>query len=84
MYGFYFQLIKSLKLKIQKLNETLLEANEGYRKMAEENSRLKHTIMLKVCQSSQNNFNMTCFCSYIGCFYMFARVKTMFSLSNCF
>ncbi|GAB0182389.1 kinesin-like protein KIF20A [Grus japonensis] len=41
------ELIKSLKLKIQKLNETLLEANEGYRKMAEENSRLKHTIMLK-------------------------------------
>ncbi|XP_021241951.1 kinesin-like protein KIF20A isoform X4 [Numida meleagris] len=41
------ELIKSLKLKIQKLNEALLEANEGYRKMAEENSRLKHTIMLK-------------------------------------
>eukprot|EP00076_Gallus_gallus_P018198 XP_015138175.2 kinesin-like protein KIF20A isoform X2 [Gallus gallus] len=41
------ELIKSLKLKIQKLNETVLEANEGYRKMAEENSRLKHTIMLK-------------------------------------
>ncbi|XP_015711106.1 kinesin-like protein KIF20A isoform X2 [Coturnix japonica] len=41
------ELIKSLKLKIQKLNETLLEANEGYRKMADENSRLKHTIMLK-------------------------------------
>ncbi|XP_065609343.1 kinesin-like protein KIF20A isoform X2 [Cyrtonyx montezumae] len=41
------ELIKSLKLKIQKLNETLLEANEGYRKMAEENSRLKHTVMLK-------------------------------------
>ncbi|KAK2527778.1 kinesin-like protein KIF20A [Columba livia] len=40
-------LIKALKLKIQKLNETLLEANEGYRKMAEENSQLKHTIMLK-------------------------------------
>ncbi|KAK2522257.1 kinesin-like protein KIF20A [Columba guinea] len=43
----FFQLIKALKLKIQKLNETLLEANEGYRKMAEENSQLKHTIMLK-------------------------------------
>uniref|UniRef100_U3K6R6 Kinesin-like protein n=2 Tax=Ficedula albicollis TaxID=59894 RepID=U3K6R6_FICAL len=41
------ELIKSLKFKIQKLNETLLEANEGYRKMAEENSQLKHTIMLK-------------------------------------
>ena len=50
VYGFYFQLIKSLKFKIQKLNETLLEANEGYRKMAEENSQLKRTIMLKVCQ----------------------------------
>lgn len=48
MYGLYFQLIKSLKCKIQKLNESLLEANEGYRKMAEENSQLKHTIMLKV------------------------------------
>ncbi|XP_057253803.1 kinesin-like protein KIF20A [Pezoporus wallicus] len=41
------ELIKSLKLKIQKLNETLLEANANYRKMAEENSQLKHTIMLK-------------------------------------
>ncbi|XP_064026662.1 kinesin-like protein KIF20A isoform X2 [Pogoniulus pusillus] len=41
------ELIKSLKLKIQKLNETLLEANEGYRKMAEENSQLKRTITLK-------------------------------------
>ncbi|XP_009073111.1 PREDICTED: kinesin-like protein KIF20A [Acanthisitta chloris] len=41
------ELIKSLKLKIQKLNETLIEANEGYRKMSEENSQLKHTIMLK-------------------------------------
>ncbi|XP_072185486.1 kinesin-like protein KIF20A isoform X2 [Excalfactoria chinensis] len=41
------ELIKSLKLKIQKLNEALLETNEGYRKMADENSRLKHTIMLK-------------------------------------
>ncbi|KAF4803213.1 Kinesin-like protein KIF20A [Turdus rufiventris] len=41
------ELIKSLKCKIQKLNESLLEANEGYRKMAEENSQLKHTIMLK-------------------------------------
>ncbi|XP_010219661.1 PREDICTED: kinesin-like protein KIF20A [Tinamus guttatus] len=41
------ELIKSLKFKIQKLNEALLEANEGYRKMAEETSRLKHMVMLK-------------------------------------
>ncbi|XP_009693772.1 PREDICTED: kinesin-like protein KIF20A [Cariama cristata] len=41
------ELIKSLKFKIQKLNETLLEATEGYRKMAEENSQLKRTIVLK-------------------------------------
>lgn len=51
----FFQLIKALKLKIQKLNETLLEANEGYRKMAEENSQLKHTIMLKVCKHFKSN-----------------------------
>jgi len=60
MYGFYLQLIKSLKFKMQKLNETLLEANEGCRKMAEENSQLKHAIMLKVCQQFKSNFNMAC------------------------
>lgn len=43
-----FQLIKSLKFKIQKLNEMLQEANEVCRKAVEENNRLKQVINLKV------------------------------------
>ncbi|XP_073187231.1 kinesin-like protein KIF20A isoform X3 [Lepidochelys kempii] len=41
------ELIKSLKFKIQKLNETLQEANEVCRKATEENHRLTHVVMLK-------------------------------------
>ncbi|CAM5089842.1 unnamed protein product [Eretmochelys imbricata] len=41
------ELIKSLKFKIQKLNETLQEANEVCRKATEENNRLTHVVMLK-------------------------------------
>nr|XP_023963200.1 kinesin-like protein KIF20A [Chrysemys picta bellii] len=41
------ELIKSLKLKIHKLNETLQEMNEVCRKTTEENSRLTHMVMLK-------------------------------------
>lgn len=81
--GFYFQLIKALKLKIQKLNEALLEANEGYRKMAEENSQLKHTIMLKVCQHfTKSNFTMAFIYRCTGCFCVFVQVNTLFSLKG--
>ncbi|XP_067409857.1 kinesin-like protein KIF20A isoform X2 [Emydura macquarii macquarii] len=41
------ELIKALKFKIQKLNETLQEANEICRKATEENNRLKHMVTLK-------------------------------------
>ncbi|XP_065255706.1 kinesin-like protein KIF20A [Emys orbicularis] len=41
------ELIKSLKLKIHKLNETLQEMNEVCRKTTEENNRLTHVVMLK-------------------------------------
>lgn len=82
--GFDFQLIKSLKFKIQKLNETLLEANEGYRKMAEENSHLKRAIVLKVCQLLQSNLNMARIYSCTGCFCTFVLVKPLFSLINFF
>ncbi|KAM9166046.1 kinesin-like protein KIF20A [Pangshura tecta] len=41
------ELIKSLKLKMHKLNETLQEVNEVSRKTTEENNRLTHMIMLK-------------------------------------
>ncbi|KAJ7338841.1 hypothetical protein JRQ81_012743 [Phrynocephalus forsythii] len=40
-------LIKSLKLKIQKLNEILQDANEVCRKAVEENNRLKQVVNLK-------------------------------------
>nr|XP_014430552.1 kinesin-like protein KIF20A [Pelodiscus sinensis] len=41
------ELIKSLKFKIQKLNETLQEVNEVNRKTIEENNRLMHILTLK-------------------------------------
>uniref|UniRef100_A0A7M4FFJ6 Kinesin-like protein n=1 Tax=Crocodylus porosus TaxID=8502 RepID=A0A7M4FFJ6_CROPO len=41
------ELIKSLKFKIQKLNETVQEVNEACSKTSEENSTLKHMLMLK-------------------------------------
>ncbi|XP_039377264.1 kinesin-like protein KIF20A isoform X2 [Mauremys reevesii] len=41
------ELIKSLKLKMHKLNETLQEVNEVCRKTTEENNRLTHMVMLK-------------------------------------
>ncbi|XP_074841887.1 kinesin-like protein KIF20A [Carettochelys insculpta] len=41
------ELIKSLKFKIQKLNETLQEANEVCRKTVEENNRLRHMVTLQ-------------------------------------
>ncbi|XP_015270754.1 PREDICTED: kinesin-like protein KIF20A [Gekko japonicus] len=41
------ELIKSLKLKMQKLNEMLQEANDVYKKTVEENYRLKQVIMFK-------------------------------------
>ncbi|XP_063155372.1 kinesin-like protein KIF20A [Candoia aspera] len=41
------ELIKSLKLKIQKLNEMLQDAKEEYRKTVEENNILKQMVMLK-------------------------------------
>ncbi|KAL8182118.1 UNVERIFIED_CONTAM: hypothetical protein K2H54_044386 [Gekko kuhli] len=41
------ELIKSLKLKMQKLNEMLQEANDVYKKTVEENNRLKQVIMFK-------------------------------------
>ncbi|XP_053098571.1 kinesin-like protein KIF20A isoform X3 [Hemicordylus capensis] len=41
------ELIKSLKLKIQKLNEMLQDAKEICRKTAEENNRLKQMVMFK-------------------------------------
>ncbi|KAJ6650315.1 hypothetical protein lerEdw1_013401, partial [Lerista edwardsae] len=41
------ELIKSLKLKIQKLNETVQEASEVCRKAVEENNRLKQMVKLK-------------------------------------
>ncbi|XP_030405314.1 kinesin-like protein KIF20A [Gopherus evgoodei] len=43
----FVQLIKSLKLKMHKLNETLQEVNEVCRKTTEENNRLTHMVMLK-------------------------------------
>lgn len=45
---FVLQLIKSLKLKIQKLNEMLQDAKEEYRKIVEEDSTLKQMVRLKV------------------------------------
>ncbi|XP_008114380.1 kinesin-like protein KIF20A [Anolis carolinensis] len=41
------ELIKSLKLKIQKSNEMLQEANNAYRKAGEENNSLKQELILK-------------------------------------
>ncbi|XP_039207330.1 kinesin-like protein KIF20A isoform X7 [Crotalus tigris] len=41
------KLIKSLKLKIQKLNEMLQDAKEEYRKIVEEDSTLKQMVRLK-------------------------------------
>nr|XP_056710891.1 kinesin-like protein KIF20A [Euleptes europaea] len=41
------ELIKSLKLKMQKLNEMLQDANDVYKKTVEENNRLKQVIMFK-------------------------------------
>ncbi|XP_019354211.1 kinesin-like protein KIF20A isoform X2 [Alligator mississippiensis] len=41
------ELIKSLKFKIQKLNENVQEVNEACSKTSEENSTLKHMLMLK-------------------------------------
>ncbi|XP_060631322.2 kinesin-like protein KIF20A [Anolis sagrei] len=41
------ELIKSLKLKIQKSNEMLQEANTAYRKAGEENNSLKQELILK-------------------------------------
>lgn len=46
------QLIKSLKLKIQKLNETLQETSEVCRTTVEENNRLKQMVKLKVGHAS--------------------------------
>ncbi|XP_060099738.1 kinesin-like protein KIF20A [Heteronotia binoei] len=41
------ELIKSLKLKMQKLNPMLQDANDNYKKTVEENNRLKQVIMFK-------------------------------------
>ncbi|XP_061455003.1 kinesin-like protein KIF20A isoform X3 [Rhineura floridana] len=41
------ELIKSLKLQIEKLNEMLQNSNEVCRKVVEENNRLKHMMLLK-------------------------------------
>lgn len=54
------QLIKSLKFKIQKLNENVQEVNEACSKTSEENSTLKHMLMLKVCQILTQPFKLTC------------------------
>lgn len=62
---------------MQKLNESLLEANEGYRKMAEENSQLKHAIMLKVSQWFKTNFNMAYIYSCTSCFCIFLHIKPL-------
>lgn len=49
---FVLQLIKSLKLKIHKLNEMLQDAKEEYRKIVEENTTLKQMVSLKVSHIS--------------------------------
>ncbi|XP_077208494.1 kinesin-like protein KIF20A [Paroedura picta] len=41
------ELIRSLKLKMQKLNEMLQDASDAYKKSVEENNRLKQVIMFK-------------------------------------